>query len=355
MSEVDNAFWAGRRVFLTGHSGFKGSWATLWLSQMGAKVTGFSLLPNTNPALFGLAGVANHCNNVIGDINDREALQKAVMDASPEIVIHMAAQPLVRVAYDSPIGTFATNVMGTAHLLDAVRDATSVQTVLVITTDKVYENNEAGQAFVESDPLGGHDPYSASKAAAEIVAASWRRSFLDAGGKTVLTARGGNVIGGGDFSADRIVPDIWRSARAGIPLMLRNPNATRPWQHVLDCVAGYFCYVQVATNADAGTVQNSLNFGPRMEDGVATVAVLAEAIQSGMQTQAGWQTDQADRPHEIMKLALDPTAARDILGWQGKLDTSAAIDLTAAWYRDFSAGKDPIALTLAQIDGYMHR
>lgn len=353
MSDIRAEFWAGQKVFLTGHTGFKGSWATLWLSQMGAQVTGFALAPDSRPALFDLGRVAERCDSVIGDIRDHSALVAAMERSRPDIVIHMAAQALVRPSYTDPVGTFDANVMGTAHVLEAVREVNTARTVLVVTTDKVYENAETGQLFKESDPLGGYDPYSASKAAAEILAASWRRSFMEAAGIRLATARGGNVIGGGDFSADRIVPDIWRAARQGEILQLRYPTATRPWQHVLDCLAGYFSYVQVLHGTDSKDLPHSLNFGPRKEHGTATVAELAEAVQSALGIEDGWSSDNADAPHEMARLALDPAAAEAALGWQSRLDTGAAIDLTAAWYRGFAAGEDVATVTLRQIQDFM--
>jgi CDP-glucose 4,6-dehydratase len=346
---VDPAFWSGRRVLVTGHTGFKGSWLTLWLKAMGAHVTGVALAPDTQPSLCELAGVEESCRSIILDIVDADALRKVVVDARPQIILHLAAQPLVRLSYRDPLGTFAANVMGTANLLEAARDAPDLETVLIVTTDKVYENDNAGRAFVESDPLGGHDPYSASKAAAEIVTASWRRSFFN-GNARVLAARAGNVIGGGDFSADRIVPDVWRAARAGVPLVLRYPNSTRPWQHVLDCLAGYLLYVEAAVRGEA--VPHALNFGPAPGASEETVSALAAAMQASLGAASGWAQEKGAFPVEAAKLALDTSAARKALGWRDRYRTDEAIRRTAAWYSAFNAGEDMAAFTRRQIAEY---
>lgn len=349
MSRVSPEFWAGRRVLLTGHTGFKGSWAALWLSQMGARVSGIALRPDSTPALFDLAGVEAACDDsMILDIRDADALAQAVEKARPDIIIHMAAQALVRPSYADPLATMAANVMGTANLLEAAKTVSNIGAILIVTTDKVYENPETGQAFAETDPLGGHDPYSASKAAAEIITASWRRSFY--GETPVLSARAGNVIGGGDFSVDRIVPDIWRAARADAPLQLRYPHATRPWQHVLDCLAGYFLYIEAAVGG--AEVPASLNFGPDVANGEASVATLAEAMQKALGVTRGWVTDQPPELHEMGRLALDTARARGLLGWRDRLDTTAAIRQTADWYRALDAGEDMAARTRAEIAAY---
>ena len=351
MSRVTPDFWAGRRVLLTGHTGFKGSWATLWLARMGAHVTGIALPPDSTPALFELAGVDAACDSTMLDIRDGDALAHAVSQARPDIIIHMAAQALVRPSYADPLATMTANVMGTANLLEAAKTVSNVDAILIVTTDKVYENPETGQAFAESDPLGGHDPYSASKAAAEIITASWRRSFYET--TPVLTARAGNVIGGGDFSADRIVPDIWRAARAGAPLQLRYPHATRPWQHVLDCLSGYFLYIEAAVGG--ADVPPSLNFGPDGAAGEASVAQVVAAMQKSLDVEEGWRSDSPPDLHEMGRLALDTTRARQVLGWKDRLDTATAIEQTAQWYRALDEGEDMGSWTRAEIAAFGDR
>lgn len=348
MSRVSPEFWAGRRVLVTGHTGFKGSWATLWLARMGAVVTGVSLPPDSLPALYEMADIKASCDSLMVDIRQADALAHVVRNAQPEIIIHMAAQALVRPSYRDPLATLATNITGTANLLEAARTVSKLSAILVVTTDKVYENPETGQAFTESDPLGGHDPYSASKAGAEIITASWRRSFF--GDTPILTARAGNVIGGGDFSTDRIVPDIWRAAGAGEALRLRYPQSTRPWQHVLDCLAGYFLYLEAAV---AGIpVPAALNFGPDAANGEASVAQVAEAFQKALGVTSGWIADTPSEVHEMSRLVLDTSRARQVLGWRDRLDSTATIEQTAAWYRALRDGQDMGLWTGAEIAAY---
>ena len=344
---ADPAFWRGRRVLLTGHTGFKGSWAARWLTDMGAVVIGAALAPATEPAMFDLietGAAADPC-----DLTDRDAATMLV-DTKPEILLHFAAQPLVRESYRTPVETFQANVMGTVHLLDAMRACSSLKTAMIITTDKVYQNDDAGRAFREDDPLGGHDPYAASKAAAEIAVQSYRKSFYADAGIRLATVRGGNVIGGGDFSDDRLIPDIIRAMRAGHPVELRNPNATRPWQHVLDCLDGYFTYAQ-ALNSGAD-VPLALNIGPHDPADTLTVdrgmASMARAL--GIPSETTRST--ADHPHEMAHLALDPTAARQHLGWQGRMTSARAIQLTADWYAAWTNGADMTRFTQAQIADY---
>ncbi|HAC60494.1 MAG TPA: CDP-glucose 4,6-dehydratase [Rhodobiaceae bacterium] len=347
---LDKAFWSGKRVLLTGHSGFKGAWASLWLSAMGAEVTGFSLAPETDPNLFELADVQTVVRSHFGDLRDADAVRQVVSEARPEIVLHMAAQPLVRRSYADPVGTFDANVMGTVHLLDALRHQEELQSVLVVTTDKVYENAEQGISFKEEDPLGGHDPYAASKAAAEIVTSSYARSFFEERGVRVATARGGNVIGGGDFSEDRLVPDIWRALKAGKPLMLRNPAAARPWQHVLDCLCGYFTYARGLT--DQVPLPAALNFGPPHDAPPLTVAELANAVQSALGAKGRWEPANDPGPREMMTLEIDSRKARAVLGWRDQLAGAPCVSWLAEWYRALNSGEDMRGRTLAQIAAY---
>ncbi|MBX3491056.1 CDP-glucose 4,6-dehydratase [Parvibaculum sp.] len=350
---LDANFWRGKRVLLTGHTGFKGAWAALWLSRLGAEVTGLALAPDTEPNLFALASVEEHLTSHIVDLRDRDALRAAVRGVDPHIVIHMAAQPLVRRSYAEPVETFAANVMGTVHLLDALRDASALRTILVVTTDKVYENAEQGVSFVEDDPLGGHDPYSASKAATEIVVSSYARSFFAERGIRVATARGGNVIGGGDFSEDRLVPDIWRALHAGKPLVLRNPAAARPWQHVLDCLSGYFAFVRGLT--EDLPLPAALNFGPAPDAPAVTVAALAEAVQAALGVASDWKPANTKGPHEMATLEIDSGRARTILGWRDRLPGSASVEWLADWYRALNHDDDMQTFTLSQIADYEDR
>ncbi|HKP78025.1 MAG TPA: CDP-glucose 4,6-dehydratase, partial [Phenylobacterium sp.] len=309
VAAVNPGFWAGKRVLLTGHTGFKGSWAAIWLSRLGAEVTGLALPPDQTPALFTLAGVESRVASRFVDLRHGEAVAAAVAARAFDLILHMAAQPIVRASVEDPIGTFQTNVMGTAHLLQALRSQTALQAVLVITSDKVYANNDAGRAFVEGDNLGGKDPYSASKAATEIVVQSFAKSYFQA--VPVGTARGGNVIGGGDFSRDRLVADIVRAARGGEPVVLRHPEATRPWQHVLDCLAGYFAHLEaLATNP---ATPRALNFGPKPGGPQVSVGELATL---GVEALGGqpWRHEPDPQSIEAKSLAIDASLAKRVLG-----------------------------------------
>ncbi len=340
-------FWRGRRVLLTGHTGFKGSWTALWLKQLGARTTGFALQPDTDPSLFSLAGVAQDLDSRIGDLRAPEAVAAAVAAADPEIVLHYAAQPLVRRAIADPVETIAVNALGLAHLLAALRDRPALRRVLVVTSDKVYDNRERGVAFAEDDPLGGKDPYSASKAAAEMVARAFAATYFAPKGVALVTARGGNVIGGGDYSEDRIVPDIMRAWSQGVRPLLRMPAATRPWQHVLDCIAGYLVYVERA-HAD---VPRTLNFGPDPADPV-TVAELTRAMLEAIGAPPEFDLDPNPGAVEMKSLAVDASRARATLGWRNRLSSAAAIRWTAEWRRRVRLGESARAVSLDQIDAY---
>ncbi|ATE64036.1 CDP-glucose 4,6-dehydratase [Rhizorhabdus dicambivorans] len=344
----DPGFWSGKRVLLTGHSGFKGAWAALWLARMGADVTGLSLAPEDQPSLFELAGVAGRVDHRIVDLRDRAAVGTVLDDQDFDIVLHMAAQALVRESIRDPIATFATNVMGTAHLLDALRGRDGLRAVLVITSDKVYANAETGRAFAEGDALGGKDPYSASKAAAEIVTSSFARSYF-AGRVPVATARGGNVIGGGDFSRDRIMADIVRAALAGGETVLRHPEATRPWQHVLDCVAGYLVYAERLSSDPAAPA--ALNFGPRPDGPVLTVGELATRAIDALGAKP-WRHEPDSTSIEARTLGIDTTLAGSLLGFASRLDAPDAVDWTVDWYRRWSQGSDAALLCDEQISRY---
>lgn len=349
---VDPGFWAGKRVFLTGHTGFKGSWLSLWLQAMGADLTGFALAPPTSPALFDVANVAAGMTSIIGDIRDREALTQALVAADPEIVIHMAAQPLVRASYDDPVGTYATNVMGTVHLLEAVRAAPRVRACCVVTTDKCYENREWAWGYREDEAMGGHDPYSNSKGCAELVTSAYRRSFFQDGtGAAIGSGRAGNVIGGGDWATDRLVPDILRAVEQGEPVLIRNPLAIRPWQHVLEPLAGYLVLCQ-ALHADPAAAAEAWNFGPRDED-ARPVQWIVERMCDLWGEGAGWTRDESVQPHEANYLKLDISKARAGLGWGPRWSLGEALARIVAWHRAWRAGEDMAARCHAEIAAYM--
>jgi CDP-glucose 4,6-dehydratase len=346
----DPAFWAGRRVLLTGHTGFKGSWAALWLKRLGAQVTGLALPPEGAEHHYGLARVDETLDGRTADLRDPTAVGAVVRDARPEIVLHMAAQALVRRSLRDPVGTFAANVQGTAHLLDALRAHAPKAAVLVVTSDKVYANDGTGRAFPEDAPLGGKDPYSASKAACEILVASWRASFAQADGMALAAARGGNVIGGGDFAEDRIAPDVLRAARAGRPVVLRHPEATRPWQHVLDCLCGYLLFLERLARDPAGAPA-ALNIGPAPGAPV-TVAQLAETLGARLGMDRAWVHEPVPGSVEAPALALDPSRARATLGWRERLPGMAAVAATADWQAAYLRGADARALAEAALAAY---
>ncbi|MFC3068732.1 CDP-glucose 4,6-dehydratase [Phenylobacterium soli] len=350
MEAVNRAFWRGKRVLVTGHTGFKGGWAAIWLDALGAEVTGLALAPDQDPSLFALAGVERLCRSRIADLRDPAAVAAALDGQSFDLVLHMAAQPIVRASVADPIATFATNIMGTAHLLQALRGQSGLKAVLTVTSDKVYANAETGRAFTEADPLGGKDPYSASKAACEIVTQSFARSYFEPAGVPLSTARGGNVIGGGDFSRDRIVADIVRAARAGEAVVLRHPEATRPWQHVLDCLAGYFRQLEVLAT-DPANAPRAVNFGPKPGGAEVTVGELASL---GVEALGGkpWRHEPDPNSLEARSLAIDAGLARRALGFESRLAAPAAVALTMDWYRRQGAGEDALALCREQIEGY---
>jgi CDP-glucose 4,6-dehydratase len=347
-------FWRGRRVFLTGHTGFKGAWLALWLARMGARVTGYALPAPTSPSLYELAGIERHLEqSVTGDINDAARLAGAMAAAEPEIVFHLAAQPLVKESYREPAATFATNVMGTVNLLEAVRATPSVRAALVVTTDKCYLNREWVWGYRETDPLGGHDPYSASKAAAEIVAASYRASFFDAD-VALVTARAGNVIGGGDFAPDRLLPDVIRAIEHNATLEIRYPDAVRPWQFVLEPLRGYLELAQRAYAREAG-IADAWNFGPS-ETGARSVRdIVQRFVEVCAQQRPAAVRFGATQPHahEANLLRLDISKARAQLGWHPSLGFDETLELTADWYRAWLARADLKAFTERQLERYL--
>lgn len=347
-----NRRWLGRSVLVTGHTGFKGAWLCLWLARMGARVTGFSLEPETRPNLFELAAVGGRVRSLIGDLRDADALARALHEAAPEVVFHLAAQSLVRRSYAEPVQTFATNVMGTANLLEAVRCAPTVRAVVVVTSDKCYENRGLDRGYVEGDPLGGHDPYSASKGCAEIVAASYRRSFFhDPAAAAVASARAGNVIGGGDWSQDRLLPDLLRAFESGRPALIRNPAAIRPFQHVLEPLAGYL-QLAAALLSEGHAQACGWNFGPDAAS-TATVGTVADLAAASWGGDVRWTTDGSSHPHEAGVLMLDASAARRALGWTPRLSLARAVADTVGWHRALASGADAATLCLRQIDAYL--
>jgi CDP-glucose 4,6-dehydratase len=350
---VFGGFYAGKRVLLTGHTGFKGGWLTLWLHRLGASVHGYALNPPTDPSLFESARIGEVlASDTRADLADLARLKSAFDNAQPEIVFHLAAQALVRTGYRDPLGTLASNVMGTANVMEAVRDSSAVRALVVVTTDKVYENREWEYPYREVDPLGGLDPYSASKAAAEIVAASYRASFFSARTDqpvSVATARAGNVIGGGDWASDRLTPDCIRAFAKNEPVHLRFPRAVRPWQHVLEPLAGYLQLARHLSGADGDKFAKAWNFGPDAT-GDATVGEIAETVARLWDENARVQcAPSTGNPHEAGLLRLDSTLARTELGWRSHWPLPQALKQTVAWYRAWTCGADMAAITLDQI------
>ena len=341
-------FWRGQRVLLTGHTGFKGAWLALWLKRLGAEVFGYSLPPDHEPNLHAMLPPEAGLAGAYGDILDKPALAEVIARCDPTITIHLAAQSLVRRSYRDPVATFETNVMGVVKVLDALRDRSALRAILIATTDKVYRNLERGRAFSEADPLGGHDPYSASKAACEIAAASWATSFFHGANTSLVTARAGNVIGGGDWADDRLVPDIWRAAQADEAVVLRYPGATRPWQHVLEPLSGYLLHLEAAA---AGSAPSALNFGPDPCD-VRTVEDLTSAMLQAMGSRAGWVAPPAPTFAEAQTLSLNSDLAAKAVGWRPRLDSAQAIAWTAEWYGRHAAGEAARTLCLEQIERY---
>jgi len=348
--------YKGRRVLLTGQTGFKGAWLAHWLLALGAEVRGFALAPQSNQPLHDWLSLGVRMRSDFADVRDRAALRAAVRDFRPDFVLHLAAQPLVRLSYQIPVETIATNVLGTAHLLDAVRAEAPAAAVVIVTSDKCYENRERPEGYREDEPMGGHDPYSASKGMTELLVSSWRRSFCPVSGQGALASvRAGNVIGGGDFSADRIIPDCVRALESSQPAVIRNRRATRPWQHVLEPLAGYLwlgaCLRQPDLAPQPARLREGFNFGP-LGESAQPVGTLVDAFL------AEWPGGQEDRtdpaaPHEAGHLQLDVTKAADVLGWKPVWDFATTVRTTAAWYRDHHAGAAPAALCDRDLKSYV--
>jgi CDP-glucose 4,6-dehydratase len=353
---IDYGFWRGKCVFLTGHTGFKGSWLSIWLMKLGAEVSGFALDPPTNPSLYDIAGLEKRMRSTIGDIRDRESLKEALTEAHPEIVIHMAAQPLVRLSYDEPLLTYETNVMGTANLLEAIRGCESVRSVVIITTDKCYDNKEWPWGYRENESLGGYDPYSSSKACAEIVTAAYRSSFFnpkDYGPKhhvAVATARAGNVIGGGDWAKDRLVPDIVTAIGEGRKVLIRSPESIRPWQYVLEPLAGYLMLAE-RLYAKGVDYAEAWNFGPYDSD-AKPVGWIVEQLCATWPSAAGFELDSAPKPHEAAYLKLDCSKAISRLGWRPTWNLETALRKIVDWNLGHARGEDMCAVTARQIQEF---
>lgn len=354
---LSRRFWDGRRVFVTGHTGFKGGWLMALLKRLGAVPSGYALAPSSSPSLFSAIDVASLGTSTIGDIRDGEALLSALQLAQPEIVLHLAAQALVRPARAEPVETFSTNVVGTAQVLDAVRRTPGIKACVVITSDKVYDNVEWPWAYRETDRLGGKEPYGASKACTEIVVEAYRYSYFSSltGERCRLaTARAGNVIGGGDWAEDRLIPDAVRAFSASQPLVVRNPSAVRPWQHVLEPLSGYLTLAEaLCLRPDAVPQPLAFNFGPQAEDALPVRAIVDQVVDLWGQ-RASWEQDHAFQPYEARLLEVDSAKARSALGWTPRWRIPEALRRTVAWYQAFHAGHDVRALTTTQIDEYLH-
>lgn len=353
---IRQASWSGKRVFVTGHTGFKGSWLALWLQALGADVLGYSLAPPTEPNMFEAASVAQGMRTIIGDVRDLEKLATAMAEFRPEAVFHLAAQSLVRPSYSDPVGTYATNVMGTVHVLEAIRSAGSVRAAVIVTSDKCYENNEWVWGYRESDPMGGYDPYSNSKGCSELVTSAYRQSFFaseveEGRGTAVASARAGNVIGGGDWAADRLVPDFVRAMSKGELIRIRNPGAQRPWQHVLEPLSGYLLLAERLIERDGRKFASGWNFGPRDDDAVP-VATLVRKMAALWGEGAAYTVDTSLQPHEASFLKLDCSRARAMLGWQPRMDIDSALAWTVEWHKAKQGGANMREVSSAQIDRF---
>lgn len=345
-------FWKNKRVLITGHTGFKGSWMSLWLQTRGASVIGYSLEPPSSPCFFEIGEIARDMTSIHGDICDLDDFKAAIKTYKPEIIIHMAAQSLVRYSYDFPIETYSTNIMGTANVLDAVRQLGGVRVVLIITSDKCYENRETHHGYKESDPMGGYDPYSSSKGCAELVTAAYSNSFFNkkdftSHGVAIASTRAGNVIGGGDWGKDRLIPDIIRSVLANESVVIRYPNAVRPWQHVLEPLNGYMQLVEKLW--EHGTDYNGAwNFGPEMDD-CKPVYWILESMNSKWNNGINWIQSPADNPHEAKYLYLDCSKSKELLGWSPRLNLATALDLLVDWYQGYANNANMRELSVDQI------
>jgi CDP-glucose 4,6-dehydratase len=347
---ISHDFWQGKRVFLTGHTGFKGSWLSLWLVSLGAEVRGYALNPPTSPSLFDVAEIGKVIDSQIGDIRDQDALYKSMLNFNPDILIHMAAQPLVRYSYDAPIETYEVNVIGTAKVLEVARSCSNLKAIVNITTDKCYENDERSQGYKENDPMGGHDPYSSSKGCTELVTSAYRRSFLQDQGIGVASVRAGNVIGGGDWADDRLIPDILRSFEKNESVMIRNPKATRPWQHVLEPLSGYLILAQKLYE-DQKEYAEGWNFGSNEKDVKPVDWILDKMIAKW--PNSCWELDKNSNPHEAGFLKLDISKAQSKLGWRPVWELGQTLEKIIVWHQAWLNKEDMQAVCLAEIKEYM--
>ncbi len=348
---VTSEFWRGKRVLLTGHTGFKGSWLSLWLQSLGAEVHGLALTPPTVPNLFTEALVGEGMASTIGDIRDYGTVHAVAVAFQPEVIIHMAAQPLVRLSYSEPVSTYATNVMGTVHVLEAARKAGSVRAIVNVTTDKCYENKEWVWGYREDEPMGGYDPYSNSKGCSELVTSAYRRSFFQANGVAIGSARAGNVIGGGDWALDRLVPDVLRALEGNQPVIIRNPDAVRPWQHVLEPLSGYLTLAQCLCGGSGQRFAEGWNFGPQEEDS-RPVQWIVEHLVNAWGNGATWRIDGGEHPHEANYLKLDISKAEARLNWKPRWHLGAALERLTTWHRAWLADQDMRQCCLQQIADY---
>jgi CDP-glucose 4,6-dehydratase len=355
-------FWRNKRVFITGHTGFKGSWLSLWLQQLGAKVTGYALTPPTNPNLFDVANVSHGMTSIIGDVRDQASVLQAIKTTQPDIVIHMAAQALLRYSYANPVETYATNVMGSVHVLEAVRQTASVRVVVNVTSDKCYENKEWLWGYREMDPMGGYDPYSNSKGCAELVTAAYRNSFFNPARYSehrvaLASVRAGNVIGGGDWAMDRLIPDIMRAMEAGALIKIRNPHAIRPWQHVLDPLHGYLLLIEKLYSEGADFAEG-WNFGANDEDTKPVQWIVERLIALSSENggaKAAWKLDANPQPHEAHYLKLDCSKAKTHLGWYPRWNLEESLRNVVSWHKNWLQGKDMRNITIRQIESFSQR
>jgi CDP-glucose 4,6-dehydratase len=355
---MDRQFWNKKRVLVTGHTGFKGSWLSLWLQKAGSHVTGYALEPPTTPNLFTEAGVARGMTSITGDLRDYESLKNVIRDVDPEIILHLAAQSVVRYSYENPIETYAVNVMGTVHLFDAVRVLGKPRVVVNVTSDKCYDNREWLWGYREVDPMGGHDPYSNSKGCAELVTSAYQQSYFpghrfETHGVAIASVRAGNVIGGGDWTRDQLLPDIIRSFTRKEPVLIRSPKAIRPWQFVLEPLNGYLMVAEHLASNPRGTI-GAWNFGPEDID-ARPVEWIVERMVQQWKDGVSWRKDEGQHPHEAHYLKLDSTKARTLLGWSPRLPLASALEWVVEWYKEFYAGGDIRALTLSHIDRFEQR
>lgn len=352
--KLNPSFWDGKRVLITGHTGFKGSWLSIWLNSMGAVLRGAALEPATAPSMFKIANIENIIDSCILDIRDLKNVRECIAAFQPEIIFHMAAQPLVRLSYEQPLETYETNVMGTLNVLEAARSVGCVRSIVNITTDKCYENREWEWGYRENEPMGGHDPYSSSKGCVEIASESYRRSFLNTQGIAMATARAGNVIGGGDWSLHRLLPDILRSIEANKPVVVRNPNSIRPWQHVLEPLSGYLILAENLHGERGLEFSEGWNFGPIDQD-ARPVQWIVEKVCNDWSPEATWRIESGDHPHEASFLKLDISKARQRLNWSPRWNLEVALEKTIAWQRAWNNGDDMFGVSLEQIDNFVHQ